>query len=130
MKHLIRLKASRTVWLVGMTVAVAVAGIVAGVGQAAYPPKFKTPKLANGVLTIKGTKASEKIALRLQAADPGALQVDVGDDGSAEFSVPRDKITKTAVRAEAGNDVVRVDESNGAFTDTIPTMIDGGNGKD
>jgi hypothetical protein len=128
MKHLIRLKASRTVWLVGVTVALA--GIVAGVGQAAYPPKFKTPKLANGVLTIKGTKASEKIALRLQAGDPSALQVDVGDDGSAEFSFWRDTITKLDVRAQAGNDVVRVDESNGAFTDTIPTTIDGGEGKD
>jgi Ca2+-binding RTX toxin-like protein len=128
MKHLIRLKASRTVWLVA--VIAAAAGIVTGAGQASYPPKFKTPKLANGVLTVKGTKASEKIALRLQAGDPGALQVDVGDDGSAEFSFPRARITKVAVRAQAGNDVVRVDESNGAFTDTIPTTIDGGDGKD
>ena len=29
-----------------------------------------------------------------------------------------------------GDDVVRIDESNGVFTDTIPTTIDGGNGDD
>ena len=34
------------------------------------------------------------------------------------------------MRAKAGNDLVRIDESNGAFTDTIPTTIDGGSGDD
>jgi Ca2+-binding RTX toxin-like protein len=128
MKHLIRLKASRTVWLVSLA-AVAV-GIVAGAAQASYPPKFKNPKLQNGVLTIKGTKASEKIALRLQTGDPGVLQVDVGDDGSADFSFQRSAITKITINANRGNDLVRIDESNGPFTDSIQTRIDGGDGND
>jgi len=140
MKQLIRLKAS-LVWPAAFAVAAALAaGIVTGQGNAAipvqgkasYPPKakFKEPKVKNGVLTITGTKASDKIALRLQAGDPGTLQVDVGDDGSADFYFARIGITKIAVKALAGNDVVRIDEGNGAFTDTIPTTIDGGDGND
>ena len=56
------------------------AGIMAGQGSAAPPAhagygggypsnvaKFKTPKLKDGVLEVRGTKASDKITLRLQA---------------------------------------------------------------
>ena len=58
------------------------------------------------------------------------LQIDVGDDGSADFSVRRRFVARIAVDARAGNDVVRIDETNGVFTDTIPTTIDGGAGND
>src|SRR2546430_12984459 len=92
--------------------------------------KFKPPKLKHGLLTIEGTDSSDKIVLRLQAGNPGLLQVDVGDDGSADFSFERNKIAKIAVDAQAGDDLVRIDESNGAFTDTIPTTLDGGAGND
>ena len=92
--------------------------------------ELKHPKLKHGVLTVKGTEASDKIALRLQAGDPGTLQVDVGDDGSADFSFARNQIAKIAVDARAGDDLVRIDDSNGAFTDTIPTTVDGGDGND
>ena len=119
---------SRSVWLVAL--AAVAAGIVAGGSQASYGPKFKEPKLKNGVLTIKGTKASDKITLRLQAGQPDTLQLDVGDDGSADFYVNRSAVAKIAVQAKGGNDLVRIDESNGAFTDTIPTTIDGGDGND
>jgi Ca2+-binding RTX toxin-like protein len=86
--------------------------------------------LSPGELTINGTKASDKLALRLKAGDPATLQIDVGDDGSANFSVARSDVTKLTVRAKAGNDSVRIDESNGSFTDTIPTTVDGGAGDD
>ena len=91
---------------------------------------FKRPKLAHGILTIEGTAASDKIALRLEAGDPNTLQVDVGDNGSADFSFARKKIAKIAVLAGNGDDSVRIDESNGVFTDTTPTTIDGGPGND
>jgi len=148
MRNLNRFKGTRTarpVWLAALAVAVAAAGatgIVAERGNAApvikadrasYPPragKFERPKLKHGVLTIKGTRASDKIALRLQAGDPGILQVDVGDDGSADFSFDRSKVAKIAVKARAGDDLVRIDEMNGVFTDAIPTAIDGGDGND
>ena len=92
--------------------------------------RFKRPKLRRGVLSIVGTAASDKIALRLKAGYPGTLQVDVGDDGSADFSFERKKVGKIAVAARAGDDSVRIDEINGVFTDSIATTIDGGPGND
>jgi Ca2+-binding RTX toxin-like protein len=146
MKNITRTKASLItgrVWLAtGVATAAVVAGIVAGPGSATppvhanygpYPPKaakFKAPKLKEGTLTVNGTKRSDKITLRLQAGDPGILQVDVGDDGSADFSFERSKIAKIVVKARAGADLVRIDESNGVFTDSIPTTLDGGDGND
>ncbi len=144
MKNLIRLKASRAVRLAASAIAVAAviagaAGIVAGQGNAAPPNKADGPskntgpehaKLKHGLLKVRGTRASDAIALRLKAGDPGTLQVDFGDDGSADFSFARDKIAKIAVDARAGNDRVQIDDSNGTFTDAIPTAIDGGDGND
>jgi Ca2+-binding RTX toxin-like protein len=144
MKNLIRLKDSRAVRLAASAVAVAAviagaAGLVAGQGNAAPPNKADGPsknigpahaKLKHGLLKVKGTRASEAIALRLKAGDPGTLQVDFGDDGSADFSFGRNKISQIAVDGRAGNDRVRIDDSNGAFTDAIPTAIDGGDGND
>jgi Ca2+-binding RTX toxin-like protein len=147
MKNLIRLKESRPVRLAASAVAVAAAvagatGIVAGQGNAARTVNagaapqllknghFTDASLEDGVLTVEGTNASDRIALRLQAGQPGILQVDVGDDGSADFSFQRRAIAKIAVNAGNGGDSVRIDESNGVFGDTIPTTIDGGNGND
>ena len=142
MKKLTRPKDSRAVRLAASAVAVAAviagaAGIAAGQGNAASPTKApitnaksEHAKLKHGLLKIRGTRASDAITLRLKAGDPGTLQVDFGDDGSAEFSFARNKIAKIAVDARAGDDLVRIDDSNGAFTDTIPTTIDGGDGND
>jgi Ca2+-binding RTX toxin-like protein/predicted lipoprotein with Yx(FWY)xxD motif len=92
--------------------------------------RFKRPKLKRGTLTIAGTKASEKIALRLKAGNPAIIEVDVGDNGSANFSFKRNQVARIAVDARAGDDLVRIDESNGAFTPDIPTTIAGGAGID
>jgi Ca2+-binding RTX toxin-like protein len=93
-------------------------------------PHFKRPKLVHGILSIEGTVAADKLALRLKAGDAQTLQVDVGDNGSADFSFDRKKIAKIDVRTGNGDDSVRIDESNGVFTDSIPTTIDGGPGND
>ena len=109
MKNLNRRKRSHATQVAASVAAVAAvvagaAGIAAGQGNAAPALKaheahrasyqarqseFKRPKLRHGVLTVAGTEASDKIALRLQAGRPGILQVDVGDDGSADFSFER-----------------------------------------
>jgi hypothetical protein len=135
MRNLIRRKASHTLrprrLAASAVVAVTAvaAGIVAGQGSAA-PAGFAPPRLEHGVLRIKGTEASDKIALRLQAGEAAVLQVDVGDDGSADFSFDRNEIASIAVHARPGDDLVRIDEGNGVFTDSIPTTIDGGAGDD
>jgi predicted lipoprotein with Yx(FWY)xxD motif len=102
---------------------------VSAAGNAVRRPtmiRFERPKLKRGVLTVVGTNAAEKIALRLKAGDTNTLQVDVGDNGSADFSFKRKLIARIAVDARAGDDLVRMDESNGAFTNAIPTTIDAG----
>jgi Ca2+-binding RTX toxin-like protein len=91
---------------------------------------FEQAVLKHGVLSVDGTDASEAIALRLQAGRPDVLQVDLGDDGSAEFSFKIKHVARIVVDAEAGDDRVRIDERNGAFTDSIPTTLDGGAGND
>jgi RTX calcium-binding nonapeptide repeat (4 copies) len=109
--------------------ALATGGIVAQQGNAA-PAAHGDATLQAGVLTVEGTNANDNIALRLQAGQPGVLQVDFGGDRSPDFSFARRQIARIAVDAGNGDDSVRIDESNGVFGDTIPTTIDGGNGND
>lgn len=87
-------------------------------------------KVANGTLRIKGTGQDSRLALRLRAGVSTVLEVDVGDDGSAEFSFDRNQFDHIFVEAGNGDDVIRIDESNGVFTDTEVTTIDGGKGDD
>ena len=135
MKRLIRFKGSRAVRLAGSALAVAAAtaaatGIVAAQGYAAHSNQFNAPTLESGALTVEGTNESDTIALRLQAGQPGVLQVDVGDNGSADFSFQRNQIARILVTAGNGDDFVRIDETNGVFGDVIPTTIEGENGSD
>jgi Ca2+-binding RTX toxin-like protein len=104
------------------------AGIAAGQADASAP-HIKHPRLKDGVLSIEASKRSDRIALRLQAGDPGTLQIDVGDDGSRDFDFAREEIARIELGAGEGDDLVRIDEANGAFSD-IPTTIDGGAGAD
>jgi hypothetical protein len=148
---IIRSEKSPALGLATLAVAVAAvaAGILAGAGNAApasvagralwlqnapwmqkKSEQFKRPTLENGVLTVNGTNADDRIALRLQAGQPGILEVDFGDDGSAEFSFERTEIAQIVVDAGNGGDAVRIDESNGVFADAIPTTINGENGDD
>ena len=46
--------------------------------------------------------ASDAIALRLEAGDPGVLQVDVGNDGSADFNFPVARIARIAIERDYG----------------------------
>ncbi len=95
-----------------------------GVAHAAY-----TAHVRAGTLELDGNAASDKLSLRLQGGEPNVLQVDVGDDGSADFSFDRGSFTAIAVDAGGGDDEVRVDQSGGIFTDEAIT-IGGGDGDD
>jgi Ca2+-binding RTX toxin-like protein len=145
-KHLRRKQSHRARRLRSVTAALAVAGTVAGVaaiattpGSAAAPAfeksthahkqhGLKPPKLHHGLLSINGTNRSDTIAIRLQAGNPTVLQVDVGDDGTADFHFPAAAVTALAVDARSGDDAVRIDEANGRIA--VPTALTGGSGDD
>ena len=102
-----------TAWLVTLAAVVAIgAAIAAGRANAAAhkPPhpaketKLKKPKLDHGVLTVKGSDADDRIALRLQAGRPDILEIDAGDDGSADFTFDRADVASIAVDARGGED--------------------------
>ena len=60
---------------------------------------------------------------------PDQLQVDFGDDGTAEHTFDRSTFSQIAVYLGSGNDSFRVDQVNGAFADEALT-VDGGSGND
>jgi Ca2+-binding RTX toxin-like protein len=86
--------------------------------------------LAHQTLRVRGTEANDAIALRLASGDPGIVQVDLGDNGSADFSFRRAAIERISIEARGGDDRVRIDDTSGVFTNDIPTRIDGGPGND
>jgi len=135
MKNMIRLRGVRTV-KAGRLAVVAVAmaaGLAAGAGHAdAAAPEvtpIRHPKFKEGLLTIDGSKRSDRLTLRLEAGDPGVIQLDVGNDGSADYDFARRDVARIEIAAGDGDDLVGIDESNGSFSD-IPTTIDGGGGAD
>ena len=86
-------------------------------------------KVESDALRIVGNADSDQLVLRLKAGDPTILEVDVGADGTADFSFDRATFTAIDVEARGGDDEVRIDQSFGAFTDEQIT-IDGGAGSD
>ncbi len=87
-------------------------------------------KVHDGTLRVSGNPFAEEIALRLSARDPNLLQVDVDDDGSAEFTFDLSTFGAIDLDAGRGDDKVLIDDINGAFTTTKATRIDGGDGDD
>ncbi|HEX6024252.1 MAG TPA: hypothetical protein VFZ00_19845 [Solirubrobacter sp.] len=93
-------------------------------------------KVDKDTLNIVGDDAGDRLALRLGAG--GVLEVDVADDGTADFAFDRATFTAIAVKAGGGDDEIRIDESGGAFLDEAITLdggaggdtIDGGSGAD
>lgn len=87
-------------------------------------------EIVDGCLTIIDTAASTAITLRLEPGDPATLQIDFGDDGTADFLAQRPLFDCIHVFARGGDDVVRIDDSNGVFTIGESTTLDGGSGDD
>lgn len=85
---------------------------------------------ADGKLEVRGDGHANAIALRLQQGNTSIVQVDAGDDGSADFSFARSEIAAIEVKGAGGDDAIRIDDVNGGFTDTIPTTLRGDGGDD
>jgi Ca2+-binding RTX toxin-like protein len=118
---------------IGIAAAAAAVGIGAANGSAAPYPTYGaklSAALNHGTLEVRATKASERISLRLKAGQPGVIEVDAGDNGSADYSFARSDVKRMVVDGRAGNDSIRIDETNGAFEDGIPTILAGGAGND
>jgi hypothetical protein len=86
--------------------------------------------IKKGTLRVQGGDHGQQVALRLKAGDPSLIQVDAGDNGSADFSFDRSDVHAIKVKMGDGNDSARIDDGNGVFTNTIPTTIAGGDGND
>ena len=114
--------------LLGGVALAAMAASIAAAPVAAAGPGFAAT-VTDGTLRVVGGPSSEKIALRL-SPDRTQLEVDLGDNGSANRTF--DLRTFGAIDVEAGNgdDTVKIDQVNGAFTTTKATRIYGQNGDD
>jgi hypothetical protein len=122
-------------------------GVVAAPADAAYKAQVQS-----GTLVITGDAASDKLSLDL-GPDLNTLAVDVGEDGTTDFSFNRSTFSAIDIEAGGGNDDVRiltqVDLGNvtingGAGDDTIvgggeadviyggpgSDIVDGGRGND
>jgi Ca2+-binding RTX toxin-like protein len=86
--------------------------------------------IKKGTLEVKGGDGAQQVALRLKSGHPSVIQVDTGDNGSADFSFDRGEVDAIRVKAGDGRDSARIDDANGSFTDTIPTKLAGGDGDD
>ena len=98
--------------------------LAADSAHASYSGKVKSNKLV-----LVGNGESDQLVLRLRAGNPTILEVDVGADGTADFSFNRSRFRAIDVQARGGDDEVRIDQSNGAFPDELVTL-DGGLGED
>jgi hypothetical protein len=112
---------------IAVVAAAIAASIAVPVGAAA---RSVNATVTDGTLHISGSPRADTIALRVSASNRNELQVDLGDDGSADEAF--DLSTFRAIDVEAGNgdDSVRMDEANGAFTTTRTTRLAGQNGDD
>jgi Ca2+-binding RTX toxin-like protein len=85
-------------------------------------------RIHKGTLTITGSNRDDDLVLSLRAGDPATL--DLAVDGNSVASFDRSRFDALAVDGAGGNDEITIDESNGAFTTSVPTTLDGGPGDD
>jgi hypothetical protein len=100
----------------------------AGASAAGAPPLHA--RVSDGTLLVRGTPFADTVALRVSAADADQLEIDAGNDGTADATVDLRTFTSIAIATGAGDDVVKLDTANGAFTTSKPTVVLGGRGND
>jgi Ca2+-binding RTX toxin-like protein len=112
-------------------VVLALAALVAPARSSADPDKVDGVRatLKRGKLDVKSGDQANAVAVRL-SGDQSLIQVDVRDDGQPDFSFARADVDAIRVKMGDGNDSARIDDSNGSFTNTVPTSIAGGDGND
>src|SRR5262245_53650456 len=79
-----------------------------------------TPTLQDRTLLVTGDAASDQLALRIGTTTKAApLELDVGADGTADFTIPRTRFDRIRVLAGDGADTVRVVSTG------VPTTVEG-----
>jgi Ca2+-binding RTX toxin-like protein len=108
-----------------------------GASEANPPPTNAAPTkpkveagIRRGQLNVLGTVKGDKITLRLKPGNKSRLQVDVGGNGSAEFTFKRSAFNRIVVRGASGADTLSINERFGVFTNTEATSLFGNTGKD
>lgn len=111
--------------------AFALAGLTASIAvPAATAAPAVRAQVVDGTLRVTGSPFADEIVLRASATDPNRLQVDAGDDGTADFTFDLGSFGSIDVDAGRGDDVVTLDTANGAFTTAKLTIVHGGAGDD
>ena len=108
--------------------------LLLGVSTATLLPGLRaeakyTAELDADTLVLTGDGKGDTLAVRLTPGDPTHLDVDVSNDGTADFSFDRSLFSTVSISAGAGRDTILIDETVGAFTDE-KIVIDGGGGND
>ena len=108
--------------------------LLLGVSTATLLPGLRaeakyTAELDADTLVLTGDGKGDTLAVRLTPGDPTHLDVDVSNDGTADFSFDRSLFSAISILAGAGRDTILIDETAGAFTDE-KIVIDGGGGND
>ncbi len=91
--------------------------------------KVKT-KLDGSTLVVQGSSSNDVITLRLKAGDPYKLVVEVPSNPASTQEFDRSSFDAIKVQAGPGDDTVKVDETNGVFSDTEAVTFEGGAGND
>ena len=110
----------------------AVAGVATGIalglaGPAAAADPKGTVQIDTRQLIVTGTNQADDIALLVPAADPTVLDVDFGNDGSADETVKLADFGQLRVTSLGGNDEVRINFGNQVQPFTV---VDTGDGDD
>src|SRR3954469_6325659 len=105
------------------------AAATATAAPAAVAKEKVKAKIQDRTLTITGGNGADEITLRLAPGDPTMLEV-VADRVAGQDSFARSRFDRIVVDAGRGDDTLSIDESNGRFTDTQATTLNGGAGDD
>jgi Ca2+-binding RTX toxin-like protein len=86
-----------------------------------------TARVTGGILEVTGDDKANTVAL-LYDAGTDSIGVDVGGDGTAEFTFPRATFTAIRVQGNGGSDTLRADAVFGLVDE--PITLNGGPGND
>ncbi len=95
---------------------------------AAHADAAVVPDIQDRVLTVTGDAAADRITLRIPAANPTSLELDLGDDGTADFRFARTQFDAVRVVAGDGDDRVRIDDGGTRFAHGSHDVLGGAGG--